>query len=78
MARKFYAEHCPYGVWHTMSEGNTLYAFDNQADRDEWVYNHVGFWNALTGAEARRAYGAELMRYAVHPGSIHAINRSTL
>ena len=73
MIRKFYAEYCPYGA-HTMNEGDTLYAFDNQAERDVWVDNRADFWNALTSAEARRAYGAEAMRYAAHPGSIHAIN----
>ena len=70
MARKFYAEHCPYG-WRTMSESDRLFAFDSLAERDEWVndYHHREFWNELTYQEARRNYPPEARKYAAHPNS---------
>lgn len=32
----FYAEFCPYGI-HTISDGDTLMAFDTREERDEMV-----------------------------------------
>lgn len=44
----FYAEFCPYGI-HTISDGDTLMAFDTREERDDMVDRINDFHSEMIG-----------------------------
>ena len=55
MARKYYAEECPYGLT-TISDGDTCYVFESRMERDCFVSEDDMSRAAITRDEARRRY----------------------
>lgn len=55
MARKYYAEECPYGIM-TMSDDDTCYVFGSLMERDNFVSEDDMNRAAISRNEARRRY----------------------
>lgn len=55
MARKYYAEECPYGI-RTLSDCDSCFVFESKTERDNFVSEDDMHRSAISRDDARRCY----------------------